>query len=139
MAWFSFMWHSGQIKRDICFWNPPQNHLNSGFLLIFFAYSYWHLCVSLWKKQVNNFWRNLGCALNARFLKHFQYTAFCLLYYSACKKLQEWSLYEVKEDILLFVFNTKQHLRDIWLLSYKQNRFWCLKKKQNLFFFKKLI
>ena len=37
------------------------------------------------------------------------------------KKLQQWSLYEVIEDILPFVLNTKRPLSDIWLLSYEQN------------------
>ena len=41
------------------------------------------------------------------------------------KKLQQWSLYEVIEDILPFVLNTKRPLSYIWLLSYKQNSFGC--------------
>ena len=41
------------------------------------------------------------------------------------KKLQQWSLYEVIEDILPFVLNTKRPLSDIWLVSYKQNSFGC--------------
>ena len=32
------------------------------------------------------------------------------------KKLQQWSLYEVIEDILPFILNTKRPLSDIWLL-----------------------
>ena len=41
------------------------------------------------------------------------------------KKLRQWSLYEVIEDILPFVLNTKRPLSNIWLLSYKQNSFGC--------------
>ena len=41
------------------------------------------------------------------------------------KKLQQWSLYEVIEDILPIVLNTKRPLSDIWLLIYKQNSFGC--------------
>ena len=40
-------------------------------------------------------------------------------------KLQQWSLYEVIEDIMPFVLNTKRPLSDIWLLRYKQNSFGC--------------
>jgi len=47
------------------------------------------------------------------------------------QKPQQWSLYEVIEDILLFVLNTKRPLSDIWLLSYKQNSFGCFWKKWN--------
>ena len=45
------------------------------------------------------------------------------------KKLQQWSLYEVIEDILPFVLNTKRPLSDIRLLRYKQNSFGCFLKK----------
>ena len=45
------------------------------------------------------------------------------------KKLQQWSLYEVIEDILPFVLNTKQSLSDIWLLRYKQNSSGCFREK----------
>ena len=48
------------------------------------------------------------------------------------KKLQQWSLYEVIEDILPFVLNTKRPLSDIWLLSYKQNSFGCFLTKLKL-------
>ena len=51
------------------------------------------------------------------------------------KKLQQWSLYDVIEDILPFVLNTKRPLSDIWLLRYKQNSFGCLKKKLKFWFF----
>ena len=55
------------------------------------------------------------------FFQNGQNTAFLLLYYSAFKKkLQQWSLYEVIEEILPFVLNTKRPLSDIWLLTYKQ-------------------
>ena len=53
------------------------------------------------------------------------------------KKLQQWSLYEVIEDILPFVLNTKRPLRDILLVSYKQNSFGCFRKNSECQFFKK--
>ena len=53
------------------------------------------------------------------------------------KKLQQWSLYEVIEDILPFVLNTKQPLSDIWLLRYKQNSFGCFRKNSEFQFFQK--
>ena len=37
--------------------------------------------------------------------------------------LYKWSLYEVIEDILPFVLNTKEPLSDTWLLRFKQNSF----------------
>ena len=43
MAWFSFMWHLAQMKRDIFFQRSPQNHPKNIFFLNFFAYSYWSL------------------------------------------------------------------------------------------------
>ena len=53
------------------------------------------------------------------------------------KKLQQWSLYEVIEDILPFVLNTKRPLSDIWLLRYKQNKFGRFRKKSEFQFFQK--
>ena len=53
------------------------------------------------------------------------------------KKLQQWSLYEVIEDILPFVLNPKMPLSDIWLLRNKQNNFGCFKKKTEFQFFQK--
>ena len=69
--------------------------------------------------------------------QNFQNTVFLLLYYSARKKLQQSSLYEVIENILPFVLNTKRPLRDNWLLSYKPKSFGhFLKKNLNFKFFK---
>ena len=68
--------------------------------------------------------------------QNFQNTAFLFLYYSACKNLQQWSVYEVIEDILPFILNTKQPLRDIWLLRYKHKSF-GIRSDQNFKFFKK--
>ena len=48
----------------------------------------------------------------------------CLICVS--KKLQQWSLYEVIEDIMPFVLNTKQL---VWLLSYEENSFGCFLNK----------
>ena len=53
------------------------------------------------------------------------------------KKLQQWSLYEVIEDIMPFVLNTKRPLSDIWLLRYKQNTFGCFRKNSELQFVQK--
>ena len=53
------------------------------------------------------------------------------------KKLQQWSLYEVIEDTLPFVLNTKRPLGNIWLLSYKQNSFVCFLIKLKLLIFSK--
>ena len=40
--------------------------------------------------------------------------------------LQQWLLYEVIEDILPFVLNTKWPLSDIWLLSYEAYTLRCV-------------
>ena len=56
---------------------------------------------------------------------------FCCFITQLVKKLQQWSLYEVIEDILLFVFNTKQPLSNIWLLSYRQYIFGCFLNKND--------
>ena len=53
------------------------------------------------------------------------------------KKLQQWALYEVIEDILPFVLNTKRLLSVIWLLRYKQNSFGCFQKNSEFPFFQK--
>ena len=53
------------------------------------------------------------------------------------KKLQQCSLYEVIEDILPFVLNTKRPLSYIWLLSYKQNNFGCFFLNVKVWFFQK--
>ena len=53
------------------------------------------------------------------------------------KKLQQWSLYEVIEDIMLIVLNIKRPLSDIWLLRYKQNSFGCFRKNSEFRFFQK--
>ena len=53
------------------------------------------------------------------------------------KRLQQWSLNEVIEDIRPFVLNTKRPLSDIWLLRYKQNRFGCFRKNSEFQFSQK--
>ena len=58
---------------------------------------------------------------------------FLLLYYSARK----YSTSMVIKDILLFVLNTKKPLSDIWLLRYKQNKFWCFIKTNRISFLSK--
>ena len=57
-----------------------------------------------------------------------KYSVFCCFITQLVKKLQQWSLSEVIEDILPFVLNTKRPLSDIWLLRYKQNSFGCFRK-----------
>ena len=66
----------------------------------------------------------VGC-----FFKTFKIRHLCCFITWLVKKLQQWSLYEVIEDILPFVLNTKRPLSDIWLLSYKQNSFGCFLTK----------
>ena len=75
----------------------------------------------------------LGCALNTHswvfFSAFSKYRFFCCFNTQLVKKLQQWSLYEVIEDIMPFVLNTKRPLSDIWLLRYKQNSFGFFRKK----------
>ena len=52
-----------------------------------------------------------------RFFKIVKIQHFCCFITRLVKKLQQWSLYEVIEDTLPFVFNTKPPLSNIWLLS----------------------
>ena len=65
------------------------------------------------------------------FSKMFKIQLFCCFITQLVKKLQQWSLYEVIEDILPIVLNTKWPLTNIWLLSYKRNSFGCFSKKFN--------
>ena len=72
--------------------------------------------------------RLLGCTPHTArswvfFFKIFRIKHFCGFIAQLVKKLRQWSLYEVIEDILPFILNTKRPLSDIWLLSYKQNSF----------------
>ena len=67
------------------------------------------------------------------FLQYYQNTALWWL----VKKVDQWCLYEVIEDILAFVFNTKRPPSDIWLLRYKQNSFGWFRKNSEYFFFPK--
>ena len=54
-----------------------------------------------------------------RFFKIVKIQHFCRSITQLVKKLQKRTLHEVIEDTLLLVLNTKQPLRDIWLLRYK--------------------
>ena len=72
----------------------------------------------------------VGC-----FFKMFKIQLFCCFITQLVKKLQQWSLYQVIEDILLFVLNTKRPLSDIWLLRYKQNSFGCFRRNSGFQFF----
>ena len=74
----------------------------------------------------------VGC-----FFKIFKIQLFYCFITQLVEKLHQWPLYEVKEDILPFVFNTKRPLSDNWLLRYKQNSFGCFRKKSEFQFFQK--
>ena len=50
---------------------------------------------------------------------------FCCFITQHVKQPQQWSLYEVIEDILPFLLNTQRPLSKIWLPRYKQNSFGC--------------
>ena len=63
------------------------------------------------------------------FFQIYEIQHLCCFITQLIKKLQQWSLYEVIEDILPFVLNTKQLLSDICLLSYNQNNFGCFLTK----------
>ena len=64
---------------------------------------------------------------------------FCCFFTQLINKLQQCSLCEWIKNILLFVLNTKQPLRDIWLLSYKKNSFQCVLKKSKFWIFSKTL
>ena len=56
----------------------------------------------------------------------------CCFITQLIKKLQQWSLYEVIEDILPVVLNTQRSLSNFWLLRYKQNSFGCFRKNSEI-------
>ena len=68
------------------------------------------------------------------FSKMFKIQLFCCFITQLVNKLQQWSLYEVIEDILPIVLNTKRPLSDIWLLRYKQNSFGCFQRNSEVKF-----
>ena len=72
----------------------------------------------------------VGC-----FFKIFKIQLFSCFITQLIKKLQQWPLYEVKEDILPFVLNTKRPLSNIWLPSCEQNSFVCFLKNSEFQFF----
>ena len=126
------MWHLAQMKQDIFFLQRPlKNHPKISFFPPFF---YIFLLTFVWKRQkiwVLGFRRNLGCAPYSRswvFFKIVKMQLFCCFITQLVKKLQQWSFYEVIEDILPFVFDTKRVLSDNWLLRYKKNRFGSFQK-----------
>ena len=71
------------------------------------------------------------------FFKMLKMQLFCWSITQRVKKLQQWLLYEVIEDILPIVLNTKRPLGNILLLRYKQNSVGCFWKKSDLQFFQK--
>ena len=83
-------------------------------------------CVEVSKIRVSGCAR---CTQSWVFFKTFKIQFFCCFITRRVWMLQQWSLYEVIEDILPFVLNTKRPLSDIWLLIYRQNTFGCFLKK----------
>ena len=67
----------------------------------------------------------------------FKIQLFCCFIAQLVKMLQLWSLYDVIEDTLPFVLNTKRPLSDIWLMRYKQNSFRCFQKNSEVKCFRK--
>ena len=114
--------------EKFCFETPPKNCTNMLFFLFIL-----HIPIDLWVEASENLIFRLKVLSRVRtvrpklgvFSKMFTIQLFCCFITQLVKKLQQWSLYEVIEDILLIVLNTKQPLSDIWLLSYKQNSFGC--------------
>ena len=98
------------------------------------SYSSYSLCVSLRKIK----FKLLGAFLDAHGTpKIFKVQLFWCFITQLVKKQQQWSFYEVIEDILPFVWNTKRPLSDICLLRYKQNSFGCFRKYEEFQFNKK--
>ena len=107
--------------------------------ICFFPIFLLHIPIDLWVEASENLifrFKVLSRVRTVRpklgvFSKMFKIQFFCCFITQLVKKLQQWSLYEVIEDILPIVLNTKRTLSDIWLLSYKQNNFGCFSKKFN--------
>ena len=90
------------------------------------SYSSYSLCVSLRKIK----FKLLDAFLDAHGTpKIFKVQLFWCFITQLVKKQQQWSFYEVIEDILPIVLSTKWPLSDIWLLSYKQKSFGCFLTK----------
>ena len=93
------------------------------------------------QKNFEPHWVYLGCAPCTQnwvfFSRLLKFNILVALITQLVKKLQQWSLYEVIEDIMPFVLNTKRPLSDIWLLSYEQNSFGCFRKKVRISSFAK--
>ena len=53
----------------------------------------------------------------------YRHTGSDVMLRSATKKLLQWFLYELIENIILFILNTKRPLRDFFLLRYLINNF----------------
>ena len=71
------------------------------------------------------------------FSRLLKFNIFVALITQLIKKLQQWSLHDVIEDIMPFVLNTKRPLSDIWLPSYEQNSFGCFLTKLKFWIFLK--
>ena len=126
---------------EIFFWDPPSKSHKNAFLCNFF---YIFLLIMMWKLQkkysfhfyapsrVRTAHPKLGV-----FFKIVKIQLFDCFIAQLVKKLQQWSLYEVIEDILPFVLNTKRPLSDVLLLRYKQYNFRCFRKKFRISFISK--
>ena len=123
-------------KWRIFFWDTPSKN---AFLCNFFYIFLLIMMCKLQKKYSFHFYapsrvRTAHPKLGV-FFKIVKIQLFDCFIAQLVKKLQQWSLYEVIEDILPFVLNTKRPLSDIWLVSYKQNSFGCFLKKWKFWIF----
>ena len=126
---------------EIFFWDHPSKSHKNAFLCNFF---YIFLLIMMWKLQkkysfhfyapsrVRTAHPKLGV-----FFKIVKIQLFDCFIAHLVKQLQQWALYEVIEDILPFVLNTKRPLSDIWLVSYKQNSSGYFLKKWKFWIFLK--
>ena len=123
------------------FYSNYGNFQNFDFALIFIVMHYTSSYISINSRNTLDNYRmryNIWKLFPWVCTKHPKLGVFCyILKYSILvagisqlgNKLQQCSLYEVIEDIMPFVLNTKRPLSDIWLLRYKQNTFGCFRKK----------
>ena len=119
MVNFFLRWLKFNFRNEFCCWNLTHH-------LIIHSHSFFE------QKWDVGPWN--GCAPNAWiwvFFQNFQNFAFFCFITQIVKKLHQWSVYAVIEDILPFIMNIKRPLSNIWLLRYKQNIF--SKDTQNCF------
>ena len=123
-------------QLEICvhlFLTNTRHHVKSGIYAITILTFH-----KIMKNQIQGVYR--VCTVRPKlgvFLQIYEIQHICCFITQLVKKLHQWSLCVVIEDILPFVLNTKQSLSDIWLLRYKQNSFGCFFLKKLGFFFLK--